>query len=192
MANHTLPRVDTKIVAAFLPAELPTPPPPPLAPKSDEDKPPVNNEPNYPTEEPKDIPPEPPPSDPADAPPDDRIVIGDPREIPDLTPPPPPPPAPKPVEPVPVGGNIKPPQRLEHVLPEYPAIARTARVQGIVIIQATINETGLVVEAEVLRSIPLLDQAALDAVRQWRYMPTLLNGKPVPVVMTVTVQFTLR
>ncbi|MBI2356095.1 MAG: energy transducer TonB [Candidatus Doudnabacteria bacterium] len=114
-----------------------------------------------------------------------------PGEIPDFVPPPPPPP-PKPVEPVPVGGNIRPPQRLEHVPPEYPAIARTARVQGIVIIQATINETGRVVEVEVLRSIPLLDQAALDAVRQWRYTPTLLNGKPVPVITTVTVQFTLQ
>jgi protein TonB len=65
-------------------------------------------------------------------------------------------------------------------------------VQGIVIIEATIGPHGKVQEAKVLRSIPLLDQAALDAVKQWEFTPTLLNGVPVPVIMTVTVQFTLQ
>ena len=59
------------------------------------------------------------------------------------------------------------------------------------IIEATIGPDGAVKDAKVLRSIPLLDQAALDAVRQWQFTPTLLNGVPVPVIMTVTVQFTL-
>ena len=74
----------------------------------------------------------------------------------------------------------------------YPAIAQSARVQGIVIIEATIAPNGKVTDTKVLRSIPLLDQAALDAVKQWEFTPTLLNGVPVPVIMTVTVQFTLQ
>ena len=76
--------------------------------------------------------------------------------------------------------------------PLYPAIAQSARVQGIVIIEATIGADGRVTNATVLRSIPLLDTAALTAVRQWEFTPTLLNGIPVPVIMTVTVNFTLQ
>ena len=76
--------------------------------------------------------------------------------------------------------------------PQYPAIARAAHVQGIVILEATIGEDGAVRDVRVLRSIPLLDVAAIDAVRQWRFTPTLLNGEPVPIVMTVTVGFTLN
>ena len=91
-----------------------------------------------------------------------------------------------------MGGNIKPPQKVKHVNPVYPPIAQSARVQGIVIIEATIGPNGTVQDAKTLRSIPLLDQAALDAVRQWVFTPTLLNGVPVPVIMTVTVQFTLQ
>jgi protein TonB len=102
-------------------------------------------------------------------------------------PPPPPPPAP-----VRVGGNIRAPQKTRNVNPVYPQIAQSARVQGVVIIEATIGPSGKVQDARVLRSIPLLDQAALDAVRQWEYSPTLLNGVPVPVIMTVTVNFTLQ
>ena len=94
--------------------------------------------------------------------------------------------------PVRVGGAIRPPQRLREVNPLYPPIAQAARVQGIVIIEATIGEDGQVTNARILRSVPLLDQAAIDAVRQWQYSPTLLNGVPVPVIMTVTVNFTLR
>jgi protein TonB len=90
-----------------------------------------------------------------------------------------------------VGGSIKPPVKTRDVRPQYPAIAQAARVQGVVIIEATIGPNGRVQDARVLRSIPLLDQAALEAVRQWEFTPTLLNGVPVPVIMTVTVQFTL-
>ena len=90
-----------------------------------------------------------------------------------------------------VGGAIKPPVRTKNVSPVYPPIAQSARVQGIVIIEATISTSGAVQDVRVLRSIPLLNQAAIDAVRQWQYSPTLLNGVPVPVIMTVTVQFTL-
>ena len=91
-----------------------------------------------------------------------------------------------------VGGNIKPPTKVKDVRPTYPPIAQSARVQGVVIIEATIGPNGAVQEAKVLRSIPLLDAAALDAVRQWQFTPTLLNGVPVPVIMTVTVNFTLQ
>jgi protein TonB len=103
-----------------------------------------------------------------------------------------PPPPPPPVAPVRVGGNIRPPTKVKNVNPVYPSIAQSARVQGVVIVEATIGPDGKVSDARVLRSIPLLDQAALDAVRQWVFTPTLLNGVPVPVIMTVTVNFTLQ
>ena len=103
-----------------------------------------------------------------------------------------PPPPPPPAAPIRVGGNIKTPSKVKDVKPVYPPIAQSARVQGVVIIEATIGPDGRVKDAKVLRSIPLLDQAALDAVKQWVYSPTLLNGVPVPVIMTVTVNFTLQ
>jgi protein TonB len=102
-----------------------------------------------------------------------------------------PPPPPPPQAPIRVGGAIKQPTKVRHVNPVYPPIAQSARVSGMVIIEAIIGADGRVKDAKVLRSIPLLDQAALDAVRQWEFTPTLLNGVPVPVIMTVTVQFTL-
>jgi TonB family protein len=89
-----------------------------------------------------------------------------------------------------VGGQIKPPTKIKDVKPVYPAIAQSAHVSGVVTIEATIGEDGKVVDAKVVRSIPLLDQAALDAVRQWEYAPTLLNGVPVPIVVIVTINFT--
>lgn len=89
-----------------------------------------------------------------------------------------------------VGGQIQPPAKTKDVRPVYPAAAKTARVAGTVTIEATIGPDGKVVDAKVVRSTPLLDQAALDAVRQWEYTPTLLNGVPIPVVMTVNVNFT--
>lgn len=88
--------------------------------------------------------------------------------------------------------QIKPPAIIKHVPPAYPAEARAARIQGRVVVEATIGVSGTVVDAKVVRSIPLLDQAALDAVKQWQFTPTLLNGVPVPVIMTVTVNFTLQ
>lgn len=89
-----------------------------------------------------------------------------------------------------VGGQIRPPIRIKEVAPIYPAIAQSARVQGDVVIEATIDDEGKVADARVVKSVPLLDQAALDAVRQWEYQPSLLNGIPTPVVMTLTVKFT--
>jgi protein TonB len=108
------------------------------------------------------------------------------------TPLPPPPPQPGGLRaPIRVGGNIPPPKKIKDVKPVYPAIAQSARVQGIVIIETTISETGKVVDARVLRSIPLLDEAAIAAVMQWEFTPTLLNGEPTAIIMSVTVNFTL-
>jgi protein TonB len=106
------------------------------------------------------------------------------------TAPPPPPPAP-PQRPVPLHSGMQAPRKIADVAPIYPAMARAAHVEGVVILEAVIDATGTVTSVRVLRSIPLLDQAAIDAVRQWRFTPTLLSGTPVPIVMTVTVNFAL-
>jgi protein TonB len=91
-----------------------------------------------------------------------------------------------------VGGGIKTPKKIRDVRPVYPPLAQAAQVSGVVIIEARIGPDGVVEDTRVLRSIPLLDQAAIDAVMQWQFTPTLLNGRAVPVVMTVTVNFTLQ
>jgi len=99
---------------------------------------------------------------------------------------------PPPVQAIRVGGQIKEPKKINNVNPIYPDIAKQARVQGVVILECTISPQGRVTDVKVLRGIPLLDQAAIDAVKQWTYTPTLLNGVPVPVIMTVTVNFKLN
>lgn len=104
-------------------------------------------------------------------------------------PPPQAPPARK--EPIRVSA-LQAPRKIHDVAPRYPAIAQGSRVQGVVILEAVISEDGSVENVRVLRSVPLLDDAARDAVRQWRFTPTMLNGQPVPVVMTVTVSFNLN
>ena len=71
-------------------------------------------------------------------------------------------------------------------------MAQTARVQGVVILEAIIGSSGAVTKVKVLRSVPLLDDAAIVAVQQWVYTPTLVNGVPTPIIMTVTVSFTLQ
>ena len=106
------------------------------------------------------------------------------------------PPAPPPVqqrtEAVRPGGVIKYPAKVHHVPPVYPRIAQDARVSGLVILEAIIGVDGRVQDVRVLRSKALLDHAAIDAVKQWRFTPTLLNGVPVPVILTVTVNFELQ
>jgi protein TonB len=101
-------------------------------------------------------------------------------------------PPPKHDGPFPVGGRIQRPTRVFYVEPVYPEIAQVARKEGTVILEATIDERGNVVDVKVLRSVPLLDRAATDAVSRWRYSPTTLNGVAIAVVMTVTVTFTMR
>ena len=103
-----------------------------------------------------------------------------------------PPPPPEPAPPIRLHSGMKTPVKTIDVAPVYPVIARSAHVQGVVILEAVLNAQGGVDSVRVLRSIPLLDQAAVDAVQQWRFTPALLNGQPVPVVMTVTVNFTLQ
>ncbi len=88
--------------------------------------------------------------------------------------------------------GVIPPQKVIDVRPIYPVSAQDAKVQGAVVITATIDPTGEVTNARVLRSIPALDHAALEAVRRWRFTATLLDGMPVLVIMTMTVNFSLR
>jgi protein TonB len=109
-----------------------------------------------------------------------------------LSPPPAPPAAVVAPTPIHLHSGMTPPAKTVDVAPVYPAIAQSARVQGVVILEAVIDAQGRVTSAKVLRSIPLLDQAALDAVRQWRFTAARLNGEAVPVVMTITVNFTLQ
>ena len=114
-----------------------------------------------------------------------------------ISPPPPPPPAPplspERAAPVRIGGNISAPQLMRRVEPEYPALAAAARVQGIVILEALVDAQGCVESVKVLRSVHrLLDKAATDALVQWQYSPLILNGKPVPFVLTVTFNFSAQ
>jgi protein TonB len=94
-------------------------------------------------------------------------------------------------KPVRVDGNMAP-TKVHHVPPVYPSAAREARIQGLVIIEAVIDRQGRVVEAKVLQGPEILRGAALEAVNQWRFTPTQLTGQPVPVIMTVTVNFVLQ
>jgi protein TonB len=89
-----------------------------------------------------------------------------------------------------VGGEIKSPIKIKDVRPVYPPLALESNLTGVVIVEVRIGTDGYVEEAHVLKSIPLLDQAALDAVKQWQFTPTLMNGQPTPLIMTVTVNFT--
>jgi TonB family protein len=91
--------------------------------------------------------------------------------------------------PVRVGGSIPMPHKTFDVPAIYPETARAAGLQGVVVLEITVGPDGIVSQARVLRGQPLLDQAAIDAARQWRYEPTLQNGTPVAVRFTATVDF---
>ena len=88
-----------------------------------------------------------------------------------------------------VGGAVVPPRRVGN--PVYPPEATAAGITGAVVAEITVNEAGVVTDARVLKSIPFLDDAALRAVKEWRYDPAIVNGKPAPIKMNVTVNFTL-
>jgi len=88
-----------------------------------------------------------------------------------------------------VGRDVRAPLKIVDMKPLYPDSARAAQVKGVVILDVTIAIDGSVSNARVLRSIPIFDQAAIDAVRQWKFEPTLLNGTPVEVEMAVTINF---
>jgi TonB family protein len=90
-----------------------------------------------------------------------------------------------------ISGALKPPTKIVNVQPEYPEEAKAQQIQGVVILEVSLDAKGVPEDVQVLRGIPQLDAAAIAAVQQWRYQPTLLNGVPTPVQMTVTVNFTL-
>jgi protein TonB len=168
------------------------PPPPPILRTRKQPQPDTAPSNVAPREEPQGIAPEPEPAitEPFDVPPSlvDGVAFGDDSLVRDPVPPPPP----RDEERVRVGGAIARPERIHYVPPIYPAIARAASIEGTVILEAVIGTDGSVQELRVLRPVPFLSDAALEAVRQWLFTPTRLNGEPVPVVMTVTVTFTWR
>ena len=185
------PRNTTFILAS---TDVPEVQPPPVRAARAAAAPALNRE-AAPIAEPDSLAPEPPVfAEPA--PSGDGVLVGTPVEsFGELIGPAPPAPAPRvvaPPAPLHVGGVVRPPQKVRHVAPTYPPIAQAARVSGVVILDALIGEDGSVRDAKVMRSVPLLDAAAVEAVRQWRFTPTLLNGVPVQVIMTVTVRFTLN
>lgn len=197
VATDVLPSPPNVIEIFVGPPELPKAPPPPAAVPARPRTTQTTASPDVaPSEAPNTIAPE------LERPPLSNVGVpgGDPGVPPGALPsvlvdlPAPPAPLPAPQRPAFVrpGGDIRTPTKIHHVAPVYPAIAQQARVEGTVIIEATIGTDGRVKDARVLSSKPLLDQAAIDAVLQWRFTPTLLNGVPVPVLMTVTVTFTLR
>jgi periplasmic protein TonB len=104
---------------------------------------------------------------------------------------PPPPPKPAITGPVRVGGNVMAAKAIDRPSPEYPAIAKAAHVQGTIVLHAIIAKDGTVQDLQYVSGPPLLMKAAMDAVRQWRYQPTELNGEPVEVDTTIQVIFTL-
>ena len=119
-------------------------------------------------------------------------IIG---SVPTAAPPPPPPvkEAPKPVTPkqIRVGGNVQSAKLVNQPKPAYPPLARQARIQGVVKFNAVIGRDGSIQNLTLVSGHPLLVPAATEAVRQWRYQPTLLNGEPVEVVTQIDVNFTL-
>jgi TonB family protein len=100
--------------------------------------------------------------------------------------PPPPPPPQR------IGGDVAQANLISSAPPVYPQQARDARVQGVVLLQVTIGREGMVQDIRVISGHPLLNDAAIDAVRQWRYRPQMLSGQPIEVVTTITVNFTMR
>ena len=200
--SEELPEIPDMLTFVVSAAPPPPPPPPPPAPSSTPSKPkvtkpvPAVGPRAAPVEAPREIVEE----RPVDTGGEEGVPGGVEGGIPggvvgglitDLPPPPPPPPPPAPVarDPVRVGGELKAPALIDRVEPEYPPLAVRAQVQGVVILEAVVDGQGHVEDVRVLRSIPLLDNAAIAAVRQWRYSPLLLNGQPERFVLTVTVSF---
>jgi periplasmic protein TonB len=187
------PPIATRFMMAA-PLDVPEVPPPPR--RAVQSAAPAVSQNTIPLKAPDSIAPEPPRDLPEAVASGSNVIIGAPGDaVGDVIGPAPPPrriaPA-APSAPVRPGGNIRPPQKVHHVAPTYPPIAQAARVSGVVVLEALIAEDGSVRDVKVLSSKPLLDSSAIEAVRQWRFTPTLLNGVPVQVIMTVTVTFALN
>ena len=99
---------------------------------------------------------------------------------------------PTPKQAVRIGGNIQAPALVHRVDPTYPDIALVAKVTGLVILEASVAADGSVEAVRVLRSVKFLDQAAIDAVKQWKYSPLVLNGVATPFVLSVTLNFSVK
>jgi len=106
-------------------------------------------------------------------------------------PPPPPPPTPQAPKRIRVGGQVESARLIFQPKPEYPPLAKMARIQGTVRLDATISKDGTIQDLKVISGHPLLVKSALDAVQRWRYQPTLLNGDSVEVATEIDVNFTL-
>jgi protein TonB len=109
--------------------------------------------------------------------------------------PPPPPPAPEPKDegPLRVGGDVKAPVAINRAKPDYTDAARKAHISGVVVVEAVVNKQGEVEQAKVLKGLPMgLSEQAIEAVKKWRFHPGTLNGQPVDVVFSLTVNFTLQ
>lgn len=104
-----------------------------------------------------------------------------------------PPPSDQDTGPIQVGGDVRPPEKISAPQPQYSEIARKARIQGVVIVQAIIDKQGNVTNVKVLKGLPMgLEEAAVDAIKQWKFKPAMLNGRPVTVYYNLTVNFKLQ
>jgi periplasmic protein TonB len=205
-ATDRLPRVPTMMAFVAAPPAPPPPPPPPPALARSVGKPaaarpqtaPAAGTFVVPLEAPSEIVPEPPAAmysgeggvvGGLEGGVADGIVGGLVAAPPPPPPPPPAPPAPRAGAPVRIGGNISAPALVKRVEPAYPDVALMAKIGGMVILEAVVDVDGTVESVKVLRSLKLLDNAAIEAVKQWKYSPLILNGVPTPFVLTVTLNF---
>jgi periplasmic protein TonB len=194
LADVELPPPNQRVTAPYIPV-MPIAPPVAVRPKAATSKPLPPTTSAAPIEAPDTIPPEREIATFGDPLPGSDVgsIEGvDPGLIPGEPPPPPPAPPPTPRKTVPVGGQIQPPRKIKNVAPVYPTIAQDSRVQGTVRLEALIGLDGRVEHVRVLKPVMLLTEPAIEAVRQWVFTPTRLNGEPVQVIMTVTVEFKMQ
>ena len=200
-ATDNLPQVPGMMAFVAPMPEVPPPPPPPPPPAPKTEQAPQKELPSNayaaPVEAPSDIRPEPPDMPVAPRGGVEGGVVGGVQGgivggLVAAPPPPPPPPPPAPAQAVRIGGNIQAPTLIKRVEPTYPEIAIVAKVTGLVILEASVGTDGTVESVRVLRSVKFLDAAAVEAVKQWRYQPLVLNGVATPFVLSVTLNFSVK